>query len=169
MASLFAPLSAWNWAWYVKVETSLDTSVVGARMVGVTNVRASYRVLQGVTMQLMTYLLLTIALTLNAAANIFIKAAMRSSAGSSLPLVLRDSVSNPLLWCGVACFAFALAFYSAVLSRMPLSLAYPIMTTGGFALVLLVSTLWFGERLSGLQSVGLLLILTGVWLASSNS
>ncbi len=112
------------------------------------------------------YVLLAIALTLNACANIFIKAGMRGMAPAADTRFLLQVAANGWLWAGVLSFGAALAFYSAVLAKMPLSLAYPLMTTIGFAIVLVASAVFFHERLQPAQYAGIGLIVVGVWLAA---
>ncbi len=116
---------------------------------------------------MLKFVLLGVALLLNASANVLIKVGMRSSsqAPEGAGLVERYLL-NGYLWAGVTCFGIALVFYAWTLLKMPLSLAYPIMTTLGFAIVLGASAIFFGERLNGIQYAGLGLILVGVWLAS---
>jgi multidrug transporter EmrE-like cation transporter len=113
------------------------------------------------------YALLTAALVCNAAANVLIKAGMRTAGAlaADAPLVQKYAC-NPFLWAGLASFGIALGFYSLVLAKMPLSIAYPIMTTVGFAIVLAASAVFFGERLTPVQYAGIALIAVGVWLAA---
>lgn len=113
------------------------------------------------------YALLTLALVLNAAANVFMKAGMRAAGRLAAEASLLDKyVLNPFLWAGLTSFAVALVFYTLALAKMPLSLAYPIMTTVGFAIVLTASAIFFEERLNTVQYVGIGLIAVGVWLAA---
>ncbi len=113
-----------------------------------------------------TYVLLAIALTLNALANVLIKAGMRNREPDATAGFVKEMVLNPYLWGGVTSFGLALAFYSVVLSRMPLSLAYPLMTTLGFVIVLGASAFLFDERLNVIQYAGIVLIAAGVWMAA---
>ncbi|MFZ5596412.1 MAG: DMT family transporter [Bacillota bacterium] len=115
-----------------------------------------------------TYIILSIAILLNAGANIMIKAAMKKS-----PIILEQgailqafaqAIKNPHLIAGVALFGLALAAYSVVLSRINLSVAYPIMTGAGFLLVFLVSALYFKENITAVHILGSTLILMGVWV-----
>lgn len=114
------------------------------------------------------YLVLTAAIVLNAGANIMIKAAMRNT-----PIILEQgallqafiqAIKNPLLIGGVALFGLALAAYSVVLSKINLSVAYPVMTGAGFLLVFLVSGLYFKESITAVHVLGAGLILSGVWI-----
>lgn len=114
-----------------------------------------------------TYTILLAAVIFNAGANIMLKAAMRNS-----PIVLdhgvlatfTQAIKNPHLIAGVMLFGLALAAYSIVLSRINLSIAYPIMTGSGFLLVFLFSALFFKENITAVHLMGSALILAGVYI-----
>ena len=112
------------------------------------------------------YLVLLAAIVLNAGANVMIKAAMRKSPiildQGSLLQAFTLAVKNPYLITGVTLFGLALAAYSVVLSKINLSVAYPIMTGAGFLLVFLASGLWFKETITAVHLLGAALILAGV-------
>ncbi|MFZ5652575.1 MAG: DMT family transporter [Bacillota bacterium] len=114
------------------------------------------------------YLILITAIVFNAGANIMIKAAMRESPilleQGNLLTAFAQAVKNPCLIAGVALFGLALAAYSIVLSKINLSVAYPIMTGAGFLLVFLVSGLYFRESITAMHLFGSALILAGVWM-----
>ncbi len=119
------------------------------------------------------YFVLALAILLNAGANILMKIAMQKSPvfieQGSMFSSLIQAVKNPWLLLGVSCFGLALVAYSAVLSKINLSIAYPIMTGAGFLIVSIVSALYLKEQLSYLHVMGALLILAGVWLLASRS
>jgi multidrug transporter EmrE-like cation transporter len=113
-------------------------------------------------------LALILALSANAAANLLIRAGMRDK-----PLdladpagALRQILLNPLVAGGIALFAVNVVSYAYVLSRVPVSLAYPVMTSAGFLIVVSASALWLGESLDLVQGLGLLLIVAGVVLVA---
>jgi len=115
----------------------------------------------------MTYLALALGIVFNAGANILMKVAMRGigtldSLGFG-PYV-KGMLSSGWLWGGLASFAAALVFYTYVLSKMNLSVAYPVFTSVGFAIVILVSALMLRETVSWWQVAGFVLIIAGVWL-----
>ncbi|HDR06041.1 MAG TPA: small multidrug resistance protein [Candidatus Coatesbacteria bacterium] len=115
----------------------------------------------------MTYLALALGIVFNAGANILMKVAMRGvgtldSLGFG-PYV-RGMLSSGWLWGGVASFVTALVFYTYVLSKMNLSVAYPVFTSVGFAIVILFSSLSLKEAVGWWQVVGFVLIIAGVWL-----
>jgi multidrug transporter EmrE-like cation transporter len=80
---------------------------------------------------------------------------------------LRQILLNPLVAGGIALFAVNVVSYAYVLSRVPVSLAYPIMTGTGFLIVVSASALWLGESLDLVQGLGLLLIVAGVVVVAS--
>jgi len=114
------------------------------------------------------YLVFIAAIVFNAGANIMIKAAMRKNPiipeEGALINAFIQAVKNPHLIVGVALFGLALAAYSVVLSKINLSVAYPIMTGAGFLLVFLVSGLYFRENITAIHMLGSTLILAGVWV-----
>jgi len=112
---------------------------------------------------------LIFALCANAAANVMIKAGMRArevDLGDPLG-ALRVMIANPLVVGGVILFALNVVSYAYVLTRIPLSLAYPIMTSGGFLIVVTASAILLRESLSAPQLLGIALIVGGVILVAS--
>ena len=96
-------------------------------------------------------IVLVLAILFNAGANILIKIAMQKSPvlieqGTIMGSLLQ-AVRNPWLLLGVSCFGLALVAYSAVLSKINLSIAYPVMTGAGFLIVFLVSALYLKEQI----------------------
>ncbi len=118
----------------------------------------------------MVYLILAIAIILNACANILIKIGMNNirefDSFNALHLILAMFRSIHVL-IGILSFAFALISYSYVLNKINLSIAYPLMTSLGFFIVVLFSIVFLNEKLFPLQIFGLCLIISGVWLVAS--
>ena len=115
----------------------------------------------------MRWFILILALTLNAIANILIKSGMMRPdvQGGLLETLKAKWLSIPVI-SGVICFGLALAAYSITLKNMPLSIAYPIMTTGGLLIIGLVSYFYFKETITLIQMLGFLLLMIGIWLVS---
>lgn len=117
-------------------------------------------------------LALVIALVLNAAANLLIKIGMTRVAANGGLLAdgvvgaIVKVVASPVLVIGLTCFGLNAACYMfALQSRaLKISLAYPIMVGGGFAIIAVVGYVWLGERLTALQSLGVGLVLAGAFL-----
>jgi multidrug transporter EmrE-like cation transporter len=116
----------------------------------------------------MTYLLLFLALSSNAVANIFMKLGSEQFAAGLKLLFTKPMVffSNGYFFAGLFFFGIALFLYAQVLARMSLSIAYPIMTTLGFVIVVGFSVLFLKEQLMWWQWLGMVLVLAGVILLS---
>ncbi|MDD3363617.1 MAG: SMR family transporter [Syntrophomonas sp.] len=109
---------------------------------------------------------LVLAILCNAFANVLIKYGMQHMvAGTAWKHVLGMLVNIPVI-SGIFLFGLALIFYSWVLGKMNLSIAYPIMTSVGFLIVILFSWLFFKETISTVQIIGSFLILSGVWMVA---
>src|SRR5450759_266780 len=103
---------------------------------------------------------------LNATANILMKTAVGNSKAENFVALVKDkSFILPAL-AGICCFVLALASFSYVLSRTNLSVAYPILTSGCFLLIGLVSWLFFKESITPAQILGFTLIIAGIWLVA---
>ena len=111
------------------------------------------------------YGFLALALTLNALANVLIKYSMTRPVRPLLPVdgPTASFLSWPYLL-GILCFAANLACYSMALKTLKLSLAYPLMVSLGYLVILLFGWFLFGERLTPLQYAGIGIILAGIWL-----
>jgi len=119
------------------------------------------------------YLALFAALALNATANLLLKFGIRRLgdgllAGGALHVIPRI-LGNYLLVIGLGCFAANVLLYMYALQRFQISVAYPIMVTTGFAIIVVVSGLYLQERLTFVQWIGVALILVGVFLVASRA
>jgi drug/metabolite transporter (DMT)-like permease len=77
--------------------------------------------------------------------------------------MLTRMFSNPLVIFGFASYGVSSICYLVALSRLDLSVAYP-MVGFGYILVMLISWLFLREPVTPLRWVGALLIFAGVWL-----
>ena len=121
------------------------------------------------------WIALMLALTLNAVANLMMKFGTNRLADGSGPdgpgfgPLLGALAKNWVLILGLACFATNVIFYIFALRGIQISVAYPVMFCGGVAIIALVAWLFLGERLSGVQWLGLAFIVVGVLLVSYQS
>ncbi len=110
----------------------------------------------------MPYILLIVALTLNAAANLCLKhSANLAGTGSSLA----DKLFSPSgLWMGLGLGLFAanVIFYRFALEGVDVSVGYPIMVGGGLLIISGVAIFVFGESISWKLVVGYLLLVAGL-------
>ncbi len=75
--------------------------------------------------------------------------------------VLPRMLSNPFIWLGLIGEFSALAFYLWVISRVPLSLAYPVLAMN-YLVVVLESAVFLGEHVSWTRILGVGIIIFGV-------
>lgn len=79
---------------------------------------------------------------------------------------------RPRMWgllVAIGCFGFGLILYALALTGIPLAIAYPVLIGGSVSLVTILAVLWFRERVSMRQGVGLTLILVGLLLLHGES
>ncbi len=116
---------------------------------------------------------LVAALILNATANLLIKASAMGSVGqvgsdSAGPLgAFKALLANVPFLVGLICFGLNLVAYQYALQKLQISIAYPIMVTCGYVIIVIVAGMKMGERLAAVQWAGVALILLGVWLVSA--
>ncbi len=114
----------------------------------------------------MGYVLLIGALSLNAMANLLMKAGAERFAGDSgLPGVAAVLGNAPLL-AGIALFALNVVFYVAALTRLNLSVAYPVMMAGSLIVIVTASVVWLGETLTVVRGAGVLVLVAGIVLVT---
>ena len=112
---------------------------------------------------------LLVALVLNASANILMKLGASELAtlqGLGIGQAVLRLLTNYYLVFGLIFFALNVMFYVVALSKINLSVAYPIMTTGGFLLISIFSIFYLRESLTILQIVGIALMAIGITLVA---
>ena len=121
------------------------------------------------------WLPLMIALVLNAAANVLMKVGAvqeRAAAGSlgadASFLAKAANFLNLATVLGIALFAANVLVYRKSLDVLNVSVAYPVMVSGGLILVTLAAALLpiLAERISPVQIGGMVLIALGVWMVA---
>ena len=120
----------------------------------------------------MQYIFLFLALILNSCANILIKVGAQKS-GSLLEAngIIQKIfylIKNPYLIFGIFFFASNIIFYFMALKKIKLSIAYPIMSSGGFLIISIASIILFKENFDIYQVLGILFIILGILLVSIN-
>ena len=79
--------------------------------------------------------------------------------------VIRGSIQNHWMLCGTACFLTEAAIWTIALTKLPLSIAFPVGSVS-FVFVALLSFLLLKERVNKRKWAGIALILAGVVLVS---
>jgi small multidrug resistance pump len=122
---------------------------------------------------------LAVALTLNAAANLLMKIGMKAIQASGGLFregwsgAMGNILHSPVLLTGLTCFVLNAAFYMYALQSpaLRISIAYPIMVGGGYALIALFAHLHpaLNESLTGMQMTGVGLVFLGIVIISAGT
>ncbi len=108
---------------------------------------------------------------LNAAAQLLLKAATRyagplvSDAGRVEWLHATALWKAPPLWLGLGCYGVSVVLWLGALSRLPVSVAYPMLSVG-YVVNAVAAAVLFGEAITAVKFAGIGLIVAGVILLS---
>ena len=122
------------------------------------------------TMSWLSFSLILSGVLLNAAAQLFLKAGTNTlgivsfSTSDWFGQALRVG-TNPHIIGGMFCYAFSLVVWIMALSRVPVSIAYPMLSIG-YVISAIAAYFLFGESLGPTRWLGIGFIIVGVWLVS---
>src|SRR5262245_55528288 len=117
-----------------------------------------------------TVLLITGGVLLNALAQLLLKIGVTPlgplsvAVDDALPTTLRVLSQWPVLG-GLACYVVSVGVWIVALSRVGVSVAYPMLSLG-YVVNALAAWWLLGEAVGVLRASGVLLILAGVWLVA---
>lgn len=83
---------------------------------------------------------------------------------TSIPSILK-TIFQPYVFCGLVLYGISAVIWLYVISKFPLSVAYPMLSMG-YVLVMVLSCILFKEPLTVIKIVGALCICFGVFLIS---
>ncbi len=107
--------------------------------------------------------LILLSVSLNAAAQLLLRAAMRGglpSGGAPLAMLL-DIALRPGVIAGIACYGISLVVWILVLSRVEASFAYPFLGVG-FVIVAVAGAVLLGEAFTARKIIATVVIAAGV-------
>ena len=110
---------------------------------------------------------------LNAVAQLLLKAGSGVLAGielraSNAMLIAGRLVLNAPIIGGLFCYAISVVVWILALSRVEVSVAYPMLSVG-YVVNALAAWWLFGENLSAMRMAGVGIILIGVWVVAHSS
>ncbi|GLI99975.1 hypothetical protein Sbs19_37930 [Sphingobium sp. BS19] len=117
-------------------------------------------------MNMATFALVATSVTFNAFAQIVLRKAMTVGI---LPPVQHSLAlawalgTNVWLWAGMACYALSIGLWLAVLGRLEVSVAYPMLSMG-YILAAVIGVFWLGEQVGLERASGIALICAGVFV-----
>ena len=112
--------------------------------------------------------MILLGVLLNAAAQLALKAGMNRighfdfALANALPIGWQVG-TNPLVALGLVCYVVSVGVWLLVLSRVEVSLAYPMLSIG-YVVNALIAWWFMGEALTATKIAGIATICFGVWL-----
>jgi multidrug transporter EmrE-like cation transporter len=121
-------------------------------------------------MNFISFMLVLAGVLLNAAAQLLLKAgtngigAFAFTADNLVPVGIKVA-SNPFIVSGLGCYAVSVVVWIMALSRVEVSLAYPMLSIG-YVVNAVAAWYLFGEALSAQRMIGIGTIIVGVFLVA---
>jgi multidrug transporter EmrE-like cation transporter len=121
-------------------------------------------------MNFLSFMLVLAGVLLNAAAQLLLKAgtngigAFAFTADNLVPVGIKVA-SNPFIVSGLGCYAVSVVVWIMALSRVEVSLAYPMLSIG-YVVNAVAAWYLFGEALTAQRMIGIGTIIVGVFLVA---
>jgi len=121
-------------------------------------------------MKLTVILLILLGVMLNASAQLLLKAGADKlghfafSWGSLFPIGW-EVARNAYILIGLFCYVISVAVWIMVLSRVDVTIAYPMVSLG-YIVTAIAAYYWLGESLPPLRLIGIFVILLGVYMVA---
>lgn len=123
-------------------------------------------------MNYITFALVLVSVSLNALAQVALRKAMLVLKTTPLPSELvamgLTVAGNIWLWAGMACYAASIGIWLAVLARVPVSMAYPMLSIG-YVIAAVLGVTFLGETVNWYRGSGIALICVGVFLVARSA
>ncbi len=121
-------------------------------------------------MNTLSFILILTGVLLNAAAQLLLKAGTNSVGAfeltaSGLPPVALKLATEPHIIGGLGCYVISVVVWIAALSRVEVSVAYPMLSIG-YVVNAVAAWMLFGEALTAQRLVGIGTIIVGVCLVA---
>ena len=123
-------------------------------------------------MKLVEFSLILSGVLLNACAQLLLKAGTNRighfdfSLGNAL-LIGWQLATNPYIFGGLSCYVISVVVWIMALSRVPVSIAYPMLSIG-YVVNALAAWWLFGESLTTMRIAGIGIIIVGVYLVTKS-
>ena len=121
-------------------------------------------------MNAVSFALILTGVLLNAAAQLLLKAGTNAIGhfefhlDNVLPVGMKLAFEPHILG-GLSCYVVSVVVWIMALSRVPVSVAYPMLSIG-YIVNAVIAHFWFGEALASQKLVGIGFIIIGVWLVA---
>lgn len=123
-------------------------------------------------MKLVEFSLILCGVMLNACAQLLLKAGTNRighfdfSLNNALPIGWQLA-TNPYIFGGLSCYVVSVVVWIMALSRVPVSIAYPMLSIG-YVVNALAAWWLFGESLTAVRLTGIGVIIVGVYLVTKS-
>lgn len=124
-------------------------------------------------MNAISFSLILAGVILNAAGQLLLKAGTNAVGhfdfhlGNVLPIGLKLAF-NPFILSGMAAYGVSLVVWIMALSRVPVSIAYPMLSIG-YVINAFIAWHWFGEALGAQKLLGIGCIVLGVYVITRSA
>ena len=121
-------------------------------------------------MNAVSFALVLTGVLLNAAAQLLLKAGTNAvgrfdfDLANLVPVGLKLALEPHILG-GLGCYVISVVVWIMALSRVPVSIAYPMLSIG-YVVNALLAWQWFGETLAAQKMAGIACIIVGVYLVA---
>jgi multidrug transporter EmrE-like cation transporter len=115
----------------------------------------------------MKWLILLLGIAANASASVLVKMAMMPPRKFPTLTDPQAALSNWPFWLGLILYGGAFLLYAAALTRLPLNIAHPLLTSGAVAAVAVFSIVIFREPFYWTTGAGIILVIAGVALITA--
>ena len=123
-------------------------------------------------MNAVSFALILTGVLLNAAAQLLLKAGTNAVGhfefhlDNVLPIGMKLAFEPHILG-GLGCYVISVVIWIMALSRVPVSVAYPMLSIG-YIVNAVAAYFWFGEALASQKLLGIGFIIIGVWLVAKS-
>ena len=93
--------------------------------------------------------------------NLLLKASRKNLLPNSS---LIEQYTSPIFIGAMAFYGFNVILFAKALDHLPVSVGYPILAASGFAMLSVMSWFILGERLTGMQMMGICIIIIGIFM-----
>ncbi|CAB3776386.1 4-amino-4-deoxy-L-arabinose-phosphoundecaprenol flippase subunit ArnF [Paraburkholderia ultramafica] len=123
-------------------------------------------------MSILSFVLIVTGVLLNAMAQLWLKAGTNALGALSISRQTAFSTLfrvgfEPHIMAGLACYVLSVAIWIVALSKVPVSVAYPMLSIG-YVVNALAAWYLFGEILSTQKLIGIAVIIVGVYLVAKS-
>jgi multidrug transporter EmrE-like cation transporter len=121
-------------------------------------------------MSIINFLIIVLGVSLNAAGQLFLKSGANIigpiTSSSSITTVITEFI-NTYIIVGLLCYVFSVLIWIVALTRVDVSIAYPMLSLG-YVIVTIAAWFLFNEEISAIKILALSIIIFGIVLLANS-